>query len=46
MKVVVEWLKIPLRNRVVLGSNLGPQTGYPDSLPQSFQEIGGIVPKN
>jgi hypothetical protein len=29
-KVVVEWLKLLLHNREVPGSNLGPETGYPD----------------
>jgi len=28
--VVIEWLTILLRIREVPGSNLGPETGYPD----------------
>jgi hypothetical protein len=27
---VVEWLTLMLRNREVMGSNLGPETGYSD----------------
>jgi hypothetical protein len=28
--VVVEWLTLLLRIRKLSGSNLGPETGYPD----------------
>jgi hypothetical protein len=37
--VVVEWLKFLLRIREDAGSNLGPETGYPElsrDLPQSL----------
>jgi hypothetical protein len=46
-KVVVEWLTL-LHIREVPGSNLGPETGYPEvlrGLPQSLQATkSGTVP--
>jgi hypothetical protein len=45
---VAEWLKLPLFIWDVLGSNLSPETGYPDSgfrgFSQSLQAYAGIVP--
>jgi hypothetical protein len=46
--VVVEYLARLLRIREVLGSNVGPETGYPDfyfrDFPQSLQASAGTVP--
>jgi hypothetical protein len=47
MNVVVEWLTLLLRNRVVPGSNLGSETGYSEGVrgfPQSLQANAGILP--
>jgi hypothetical protein len=44
---VVEWLTILLPFRQVSGSNLGPETGSPESLfgfSESLQENAGLVP--
>jgi hypothetical protein len=46
--VVVDWLAFLLRILDVQGSNLGPETGYPDEVfrdfPQTFHANAGIVP--
>jgi hypothetical protein len=45
--VVVKGLTLVLRVWEILGSNLGPETGYPEvfrDIPQSLQENAGIVP--
>jgi hypothetical protein len=45
--VVVEWLTFLLRIKEIPGSNLGSETGNPDSffrLPQSLQANFGIIP--
>jgi hypothetical protein len=43
----MSWLTLLLRIREVMGSNLGPKTGYPDyvwcGFPQSFQANAGIL---
>jgi hypothetical protein len=43
----MSWLTLLLRIREVMGSNLGPKTGYPDyvwcGFPQSFQANSGIL---
>jgi hypothetical protein len=45
LNFVVEWLALLLCIREVPGSNLGPETGYPDwGFPQSFQANTEIVP--
>jgi hypothetical protein len=45
--VVVKWLTLLLRIRDFSGSNLGPETGFPDwdfrGFPQSLQANAGIV---
>jgi hypothetical protein len=49
MNIVGEWLTLLLRILGVPGSNLGPQTGYPEFLRgflQSFQANSGIVHQN
>jgi hypothetical protein len=45
--VVVKGLTLVLRIREILGSNLGPETDYPEvfrDVPQSLQKNAGIVP--
>jgi hypothetical protein len=45
--ITVEWLALLLCIREVPGSNLGPETGYPEvfcGFPLSFQANAGIVP--
>jgi hypothetical protein len=46
--VVVEWLAHLLRNWEESGSNLGPESGYPEwglyGFPQSLQANAGMVP--
>jgi hypothetical protein len=39
--VVVEWLTLLLRIREVPGSNLGPDTGYPDRVFVIFLSLEG-----
>jgi hypothetical protein len=45
--IVIAWLTLLLRIREVLGSNLDPETGYPDTFSwfsKSLPENAGIVP--
>jgi hypothetical protein len=46
-ETIVKWLWLLFRIRNVPGSNLSPETGYPDyvsDVPKSLQKNAGIVP--